>query len=236
MGRKRRQRKRDRLLACQRKHQRQSAPAVNASLIDGLVAHFPPDLQGVLRAALPTIMTDAFRRVMAGIDTYRRASVLVAWKEAVAGLQSGRACDFCPANATAVRFIVAENPRGIELAGSDNAMVGFTLLCGRCAALPDREIQRKMIDAYARSAPADGKPFWRPTFVGQEVGAATILPRRHSLQACQDCGSTIWIDQDDAEQASDSLPIYLCIECARTRHEAGRLEVVPDFSAGFSRL
>ncbi len=62
--------------------------ASNANLIDTLTAEYPPELQSLLRAALSAIITPEFRRVMAGIDTYKRASLLVAWKESVKGLRA----------------------------------------------------------------------------------------------------------------------------------------------------
>jgi hypothetical protein len=54
--------------------------------------------------------------------------------------------------------------------------------------------------------PDPRKPYWRVTFVGQTVGEATAVPRYHSLRECEDCQSTIWIDQDGADLVTTEVP------------------------------
>lgn len=209
----------------------QRLPAEVARVVDEM-AGGDPRLRSAICAAAESLVSDTFLKTMAMIGRHERAEMLLGWQEAVGALHAGRPCDFCPAAAAEIRTLLVGpdgNLSGMEARGK-NAAIVFAIACRRCAAMNEIECQRRMLGILAaRQATGGVVPDRRPAIVGQRVGEATAVPSHRSLQDCTGCGATVWINQDQADDAAGDRPLFVCRDCAREGLGDGRLEAVPDF-------
>jgi hypothetical protein len=196
-----------------------------------------PELRSLLLASVPAINTDAFLTAFAIAPPHTRASMVLAFRDAVFGLRDGLPCDYCPrAKAAHVRFLSvprSEYSRVVTPKPGQESLIGFAIVCPSCARLTEPELACRMVNGHAGALrQAAETPCRRHVVLGSRIGEAGSLPRRHALQTCEDCAAMVWTDQDETDRLAGETPLYLCRPCAGARAESGGLEAVPMFLLG----
>jgi hypothetical protein len=190
-----------------------------------------PRSRAVMDEVLSVMESRDFWRVSVALPSADRAILNLALRDAMLDLLNEKRCDVCPATATRLRFMLTQARKhldGVDLPRRADTLTGIATLCERCYGLPRDQLlahQVKQLASYDRER--DGQPYRRPTVIGQRIGGAGPLPRRHALQECARCGMTIWIDLDQQDQIeSIHEPLFLCSSCAKEKAGEGGLELV----------
>lgn len=181
---------------------------------------------------LVTVMEDLrFWRAGAQVSEAERMMMFLALKDAAIALMDRKPCDCCEAQATRIRYMLVqpgEDFRQVERPDGATAMMGFAILCDRCAEKSPGHARRKILDRLSAYQKEHGAvPYRRAAIHGLKVGEAGDLPRRPALQECVDCGQTIWIDQDAQEEfCGQTPPLFVCRDCFSKRMDSGRVDAV----------
>jgi hypothetical protein len=213
-----------------RKRDRRMSPGLAPDLrriIDALTPD--PAFRGAMAKALTEADTPEVRAAFRGTGPAHRAGLLLALRDAAVALAERKPCDLCSAVARRVRFVLArpgEDFRGVQCPGDENAIVGFAVLCDRCAGCPPAEIKRRMLDKYAElQAKVGPGPYRREAVFGAGVGEVAHLPPRCTLEECSACRRPLWVDADAILGRAEEIAV-LCRSCAENAAAAGRLDAV----------
>jgi hypothetical protein len=216
------------------RHPRLDADVVRE--IDALTAG-DPGMRSLFLECVGALQHETCQRAFAQADLHHRATMLLAWREALTALRDGKPCDFCPrVQARHVRFLAIGQGDGVGRVRprpGQESFIGFMVVCPSCASTPDADLVRRMVaehgDVLSRSAET---PYRRPAIVGFRIGEVGELPRRHALEECEGCHETIWIDQDESDRVIGDSPAYLCCACGLEKIKSGRLECLMMPSGG----
>jgi hypothetical protein len=210
-------------------------PRLSAAVLAGIdaITDGNPELRAALVASVPAL-DGAFLAAFTTVPPHVRATMTLAFRDAVMGLGDGKDCDYHPqVKAATVRYLAigrSEYSQIVTAPTGDGSFVGFTIVCPSCDRLPTRELVRRMVKQHAAVLRQSAEqPCRRHVAFGLRIGEPGPLPRRHMLEACGDCQAMLWINQDDIDRIAPDTPLCLCRPCAIKWAETGRLEAVPTF-------